>query len=69
MSEKKKWIGSEPKKCDYCGHDFHKVFIDGKTVMGPWALLCEFCHNRYGVGLGQGKGQKYNLKTLEKIEG
>jgi hypothetical protein len=32
--------------------------IDGKTVMGPWANMCDACHAQYGVGLGLGKGQR-----------
>ncbi len=32
--------------------------IDGKTIMGTWAFMCQRCHTQYGVGLGLGKGQK-----------
>ena len=66
---KKKWMGSKPEKCDLCGKKFEEIFIDGKTEMGPWGLLCGVCHYMYGVGLGTGRGQKYDLKTLEKIDG
>jgi hypothetical protein len=64
-----KWFGSEPKKCDLCNKDFKKFFIDGKTVMGQWGLLCQKCHFESGVGLGVGRGQKYDLKTKVKVEG
>lgn len=32
--------------------------VDGKTRQGPWAYMCEECFARYGVGLGQGRGQR-----------
>jgi len=65
----KKWHGSKPEKCDLCQFKFKQVFIDGKTIHGPWGLLCSSCHETYGVGLGTGRGQKYDLKSLEKLEG
>lgn len=60
----KKWLGSEPKTCDLCHKPFTKAFVDGKTSYGPWGLLCVARHKTWGVGLGLGKGQKYDLKTL-----
>jgi hypothetical protein len=35
--------------------------------MGPWGLGCEKCFKDNNGQLGIGYGQKYNLKTLEKI--
>ncbi len=67
--EKKKWMSTPPKHCDICEGVLTKVFIDGQTVMGLWGIMCPSCHPRYGVGLRTGKGQKYNLDTLEKVEG
>jgi hypothetical protein len=67
---KKKWHGTIPSKCDLCKGKFTDgVFIDGKTVYGPWALMCSRCHWLFGQGLGLGYGQKYDLKTLEKLKG
>lgn len=66
---KKKWKGKVPERCDGCDDILEGTFIDGKTVFGPWATMCENCHTTHGVGLGLGKGQKYDLKTLEKIMG
>jgi len=68
-----KWLG-QTDKCDICGEDLHRFvnkqwFVDGKTKMGPWALMCARCFEMYGVGLGVGRGQKYDANTLEKIEG
>lgn len=35
---------------------------DGATTMGPWAFMCLECWNKYGTGLGTGRGQKLELK-------
>jgi hypothetical protein len=66
---KKKWMGSTPQRCDVCLLPFKWWFIDGKLSIGPWGLICVSCHATHGCGLGTGRGQKYNLKTLEKVEG
>lgn len=65
----KKWLGTPPEKCDLCHKPLTQQFVDGATVYGPWGILCAVCHKRYGRGLGTGRGQRYDLKTLEKIEG
>ena len=64
-----KWLSKPPTKCDICGSPFVGVFIDGATRQGPWGLLCLDCHERHGHGLGTGRGQMYNLKSLEKVGG
>jgi len=68
---KKKWYGTWPASCQMCNMPLDKVeyFVDGATVYGPWALMCPGCHEQDGRGLGTGRGQKYNSKTLEKVEG
>lgn len=53
------WMGSTPDKCDICGESVGEKFVDGKTTMGPWGILCVTCHKSVGVGLGLGKGQLY----------
>jgi len=53
-----------PAKCDLCGEPLTTVFIDGKTSRGVWAYMCLECWKTKGVGLGVGKGQKYE-KTAE----
>jgi hypothetical protein len=66
----KKWMGAKPDSCDLCGHVLKSgQFIDGKTVHGPWAIMCPTCHLMYGVGLGTGLGQRYDGFTLKKLEG
>lgn len=71
MSEKKQWFGTWPAKCDLCKKELkdEKKFIDGRTWFGPWALMCIVCFASEGVGLGTGKGQMYDSKTLEKVGG
>ena len=56
-------------KCDICGDQRIERIVDGKTVYGPWAWMCERCHRVMGVGLGTGKGQLYDVATGKKLEG
>lgn len=67
----KKWMSSF-EKCDLCGKplkDHVPYFVDGNTAYGCWALMCPTCFQKVGRGLGTGKGQKYDGKTGEKLEG
>ena len=75
----KKWSGTWPANCQVCrtpnlsdkGADlsFYDWFVDGLTRYGHWALMCPECFDQEGVGLGTGLGQKYDSKTLVKLEG
>jgi hypothetical protein len=51
-----------PKECNICKEDMKDEveFYDFKTIGGPWADGCEFCFDLHGLGLGTGKGQRYN---------
>lgn len=53
------WAGSTPSECDLCHVPIKDTFVDGKTTVGPWGIMCPSCFATYGVGLGTGKGQKY----------
>ena len=59
------WLGKVPESCDICHVDLIPAyteggtFIDGATKFGRWAFMCPTCHNWHGVGLGTGRGQKY----------
>ncbi len=69
----KKWIGSTPKKCDICGQPITCEFTDGKTRStsafgGVWGIMCDKCHHNWGVGLGLGKGQKYQKQNDEFVK-
>lgn len=65
---KLKWYGVMPKRCDLCKRPLTKFFADGRTRMGPWAIMCHHCFREYGVKLGTGKGQKYSIPGGQKIE-
>jgi hypothetical protein len=63
----KMWYGS--KVCDFCKRDVSGIkFVDGKTVHGPWALMCMDCYRDHGMGFGTGRGQQYD-ETGKKIAG
>jgi hypothetical protein len=62
-----RWEGSEPKKCDICKQELKDYFVDGKTKIGPWAIMCKKCFEYFGIGSGIGKGQTYILHR-EKIK-
>ncbi len=47
--------------CSFCDPTKPAKY-DGKTTMGPWAYLCEFHYNVFGIGLGMGRGQKLELE-------
>lgn len=63
------WMGDTT--CNICRAAVPPVLVDGKTKMGPWAVMCGPCHGQVGVGLGTGRGQKYELTdgTYLKVEG
>lgn len=72
MSDRKVyWQSPVPTACDLTGHvgGLHDnitergEFVDGRTKMGPWANMCVRCHDRHGVGLGTGKGQRYTRQA------
>ena len=49
--------------CDFCGET---AKYDGRTKLGPWANMCQYCFNIYGIGLGLGRGQELILETREE---
>jgi hypothetical protein len=67
----KTWVGSPPVKCDVCGDALPTTFIDGRTKFGIWGVMDMDCHRLVGVGVGPGKGQKYERrgKVWIKVEG
>jgi hypothetical protein len=52
---------AEVKTCDICHKPCKQQYIDGKTHRGPWANMCPTCYTYHGVGLGVGRGQRYEL--------
>jgi hypothetical protein len=69
MEKQKKWMGGKPDLCDICSCELVGIFIDGKTDRGPWGFMCAGCHVLHGVGLGEGRGQAYDVVTLLKVGG
>lgn len=67
----KRWTSPIPKNCDFCHKSLkdEKVFVDGRTRSGPWAIMCSVCYDTVGVGIGTGKGQAYELPSGKKIVG
>ena len=46
--------------CDFCkriGRSTPAAY-DGATRFGPWAFMCLYHFNSFGVGLGLGRGQR-----------
>lgn len=57
------WIGQAPESCDVCERKLMLSFVDGKTRMGPWAIMCPTCRVEVGPAkLGLGMGQKFERK-------
>jgi hypothetical protein len=49
------------RACDFCKQldgTLTRATVDGRTVLGPWADLCERHFKELGVGLGLGRGQR-----------
>ncbi len=52
-----KYVGPPPRQ------QRQPAAYDGRTTEGPWANMCEYHFQMYGVGLGTGRGQKLVLVT------
>ena len=61
---------TELPNCDICKVMYgqtHPATYDGKTILGPWAHMCDKMWKTYGPGrTGVGMGQKYILKEVKK---
>lgn len=65
------WAG-DPKVCELTHTPLGNEFIDGRTVFGPWAIMSPEAHHDFGVGLGMGRGQRYQKQAdgkWLKVEG
>jgi hypothetical protein len=63
------WIGTKPDRCEICRQPLKDFFYDGRVFTGAWAIMCQGCFVLFGVGLGLGKGQKYDNHTGQKLDG
>jgi hypothetical protein len=65
---------NEKRHCDICAQmlkrntDKLDIIIDGRTKTGHWAWMCTECHALLGVGLGTGKGQKFEWQGDKYIK-
>jgi len=58
-----------PTHCDYCTQQLKDFVVDGKSPMGQWGFFCLACVRRLGIKFGVGRGQKFDLKTGQKVAG
>lgn len=78
------YTGEPPKQCELCKAAITTVFIDGQVramCYSPvntryvqrfvWSHVCVECHARTGIGLGSGKGTRYEKtgKNFVKVGG
>jgi len=58
------WCGPVAPTCQLCGKALVEAFVDGYSrSIGQWAFLDPACHERTGLGLGTGQGQRYDRQT------
>jgi len=65
------WSGTVNSE-DAFGEPITNEFVDGATVMGPWAMMSPASFKRMGRGVGTGKGQRYKKQEdgrWLKVEG
>jgi len=54
--------------CDFCRIEDgveNPAQYDGRTIFGRWSSMCDKHFEKYGIGLGLGKGQKLVLAVNE----
>ena len=66
MVTRTQWVGVV-KAYDDTGKPIINSFIDGRTIMGPWAIMTPETHHAIGVGLGVGKGQLYRRHPVDDV--
>jgi len=70
MAKRMTWVKVAVLKlppCDLCKLEGVRPRIaryDGKTRSGQWAYMCEDHFRWYGIGLGEGRGQKLVVERM-----
>lgn len=64
MSSKEVKVSSLPK-CQFCNE---RAKYDIKTLMGPWAYVCQHHFDAYGIGLGVGMGLRLILVESKPVK-
>lgn len=67
------FCSDDVKGCDLCKKRISRrpgsVFVDGRTRLislgSTWAMMCQECFDRWGVGLGVGKGQMFSFRNKQ----
>ena len=64
------WCGEIGEKDDF-GAEIGDSFVDGRTRMGPWAIMSSESFAEHGIKLGTGFGQLYSRVGNEwvKVQG
>lgn len=74
MTAQAGWTGMRTKECQLCGESLGETFVDGRTSVGVWAIMCTSepgktgCHELYGKGLGVGNGQLYRTSDGARLD-
>ena len=72
MAVKRYWMGHVGLKDDF-NDPIEKIFYDGKTLMGPWAIMTPQSWRKVGcMRTGTGYAQKYEKQSdgrWLKVEG
>lgn len=55
-----------PRKCDMAPCE-NTATYDGRTIMGPWANMCDRHFAEFGDGLGTGRGQRMIVGTKPEV--
>lgn len=67
--EKERFSGFLPTICSVCKAELDESFVDGRMHTGHWAYMCPGCFEINGIGLGEGKGRKYDAKSGVVLDG
>jgi len=71
--KKKKWLGTWPAQCDLCQTQLADYSWFADCVIPStgyrWGLVCPSCYTKEQCQCGTGFGQRYDARTLEKVEG
>lgn len=57
------------KTCDVHRYTYGKpgvqAVVDARTISGQWANMCDDCFDAFGIGLGLGLGQRFDVVLTE----
>ncbi len=65
MNNTDKWPTRIPDYCQICYNPIIDKFVHGKTKHGYLASMCPICHSVYGQGIGEGRGEEYEVMEVK----